>query len=29
MRLDVTDRASAVIRRRGGTVVVDLLEPFG
>ena len=29
MRLELTDRAAEVIRRKGGTAVVDLLEPFG
>ena len=29
MRIAVTERAAAVIRRKGGTAVVDLLEPFG
>ena len=29
MRLALTDRAAAVIGRRGGTAVIDLLEPFG
>jgi len=29
MQLELTDRAGDVIRRKGGTAVVDLLEPFG
>ena len=29
MRIDVTEQAAAVIRRKGGTAVIDLLEPFG
>ena len=29
MQLHVTDQAAAVIHRKGGTAVVDLLEPFG
>lgn len=29
MQLELTDRAGEVIRRKGGTAVVDLLEPFG
>lgn len=29
MDLELTDRAAHVIRRKGGTAVVDLLEPFG
>ena len=29
MELAVTDRAAAVITRKGGTAVVDLLEPYG
>ena len=29
VQLELTDRAAAVIRRKGGTAVVDLLEPFG
>ena len=29
MQLELTDRAADVIRRKGGTAVVDLLEPFG
>lgn len=29
MQLELTDDAAAVIRRRGGVAVVDLLEPFG
>jgi hypothetical protein len=29
MDLAVTDRAASVIARKGGTAVVDLLEPFG
>ncbi len=29
MNLELTDRAAEVIRRKGGTAVVDLLEPFG
>jgi len=29
MQLELTDQAAEVIRRKGGTAVVDLLEPFG
>jgi hypothetical protein len=29
MKLHVTDQAAAVIQRKGGTAVIDLLEPFG
>ncbi len=29
MELQLTDKAAANIRRKGGTAVVDLLEPFG
>jgi len=29
MELHLTDKAAANIRRKGGTAVVDLLEPFG
>ena len=29
MEFHVTDQAAAVISRKGGTAVVDLLEPFG
>ena len=29
MQLHVTEQAAAVIQRKGGTAVVDLLEPFG
>ncbi len=29
MQLELTERAADVIRRKGGTAVVDLLEPFG
>lgn len=29
MRLELTDKAAGVISRKGGTAVVDLLEPFG
>ena len=29
MRVDVTTTAAANIARKGGTAVVDLLEPFG
>ena len=29
MDLELTDRAADVIRRKGGTAIVDLLEPFG
>jgi len=29
MQLHVTDQAAAVIHRKGGTAVIDLLEPFG
>jgi len=29
MELHLTAEAAAVIRRKGGTAVVDLLEPFG
>lgn len=29
MELALTDRAATVIARKGGTAVVDLLEPFG
>lgn len=29
MELALTDRAAAVIARKGGTAVVDLLEPYG
>jgi len=29
MRLDVTPEATAVLARKGGIAVVDLLEPFG
>jgi len=29
VQIDVTDKAAAVIRRRGGTAVIDFLEPYG
>lgn len=29
MRLDVTETAVANIARKGGTAIVDLLEPYG
>ncbi len=29
MQIDVTEKAAAVIRRRGGTAIIDLLEPYG
>lgn len=29
MQLELSDRAAAIIARKGGTAVVDLLEPFG
>ena len=29
MELHLTDKAAANIRRKGGTAIVDLLEPFG
>jgi hypothetical protein len=29
MDLALTDRAAGVIRRKGGTAIVDLLEPYG
>lgn len=29
MDLELTDRAARVIRRKGGTAIVDLLEPYG
>jgi hypothetical protein len=29
MELHVTEKAALNIRRKGGTAVVDLLEPFG
>lgn len=29
MHLALTDRAATVIARKGGTAVVDLLEPYG
>jgi len=29
VQIDVTEKAAAVIRKRGGTAVVDLLEPYG
>ncbi len=29
MRIDVTETAAGNIARRGGTAVVDLLEPYG
>ena len=29
MQLALSDRAAAVIARKGGTAVVDLLEPYG
>jgi hypothetical protein len=29
MRIDVTETAAANIARKGGTAVVDLLEPHG
>ncbi len=29
MELHVTEKAAANIRRKGGTAIVDLLEPFG
>ncbi|MFT5201227.1 MAG: hypothetical protein ACI9C1_000599 [Candidatus Aldehydirespiratoraceae bacterium] len=29
MELKLTDRATDVIRRKGGTAVIDLLEPYG
>jgi len=29
VQIDITDKAAAVIRKRGGTAVVDLLEPYG
>jgi len=29
VQIDITDKAAAVVRKRGGTAVVDLLEPYG
>jgi len=29
VKIDISDKAAAVIRKRGGTAVVDLLEPYG
>jgi len=29
VKIDVTEKAAAVIRKRGGVAVIDLLEPFG
>jgi hypothetical protein len=29
MQIELTDRAADVIRRKGGTAVLDLLEPYG
>jgi len=29
VQIDITDKAAAVVRKRGGTAVIDLLEPYG
>jgi len=29
VQIELTDKAAAVIRRRGGIAVIDFLEPYG